>query len=266
VVADYLHKIHRETRPYELNKGESDRLYDDSISRLVKCIENGTGGLHKTLVGIVSDYMKIRVDKSQRKPVVSIIGEIFMRDNAACNGNISNRLEDLGVEVFVAPFSEWLTYSTYRFTRDSRWKNDKKGIIKSKIQGIGQEVIASSLLRGIEKFIDHEKDVSLHEMLKLCNKYVNEFYDGDPAIAIGTSVALTQRGVSGIAAILPFTCMPGTVVASVSDTFRKDHNNIPFINIAYDGQDSVSLDTRLQAFVFQVKEFAMARERVTVSH
>ena len=266
VVADYLHKIHRETRPYELNKGESDRLYDDSISRLVKCIENGTGGLHKTLVGIVSDYMKIRIDKSQRKPVVSIIGEIFMRDNAACNGNISNRLEDLGVEVYVAPFSEWLTYSTYRFTRDSRWKNDKKGIVKSKIQGIGQEVIASSLLRGIEKFIDHEKDVSLHDMLSLCNKYVNQFYDGDPAIAIGTSVALTQRGVSGIAAILPFTCMPGTVVASVSDTFRKDHNNIPFINIAYDGQDSVSLDTRLQAFVFQVKEFAMARERVAVSH
>jgi hypothetical protein len=50
--------------------------------------------------------------------------------------------------------------------------------------------------------------------------------------------------------------MPGTLIASVSDSFRKDHNNIPFINIAYDGQDTVSLDTRLQAFVFQVKEYA----------
>jgi predicted nucleotide-binding protein (sugar kinase/HSP70/actin superfamily) len=188
-----------------------------------------------------------------------------MRDNAACNGNISNRLEELGVEVFVAPFSEWITYSTYRFTRDSRWKNDKKGVIKSKIQGIGQEMIADSLIHGIEKFTDHEKDVSLHDMLNLCNKYVNEFYDGDPPVAIGTSVALAQRGISGIAAILPFTCMPGTLVASVSDTFRKDHNNIPFINIAYDGQDSVSLDTRLQAFAFQVKEYAVARERVPVS-
>jgi predicted nucleotide-binding protein (sugar kinase/HSP70/actin superfamily) len=234
------------------------------LSRLVKCIENESGGLHKTLVGIVSDYMSVKVDKSFRKPVVSIIGEIFMRDNAACNGNISGRLEDLGVEVVVAPFSEWISYSTYRFTRDSIWKNDKKGIIKSKIQGFGQEVIASSLLRGIEKFIDHEKDVSLHDMLSLCNKYVNQFYDGDPAIAIGTSIALTQRGISGIAAILPFTCMPGTLVASVSDTFRKDHDNIPFINLAYDGQDSVSLDTRLQAFVFQVKEFALAKEQVPV--
>ncbi|MDQ1296024.1 MAG: hypothetical protein QG611_2 [Bacteroidota bacterium] len=260
IVADYIRKIHRETRPYEINKGESDRVYEYAIKRLERCIEKGSRGLHTVLAGIASDFMSIKVDKSKRKPVVAIIGEIFMRDNAGCNGNIANRLEDLGVEVLIGPFSEWIYYSTYRFTRDSRWKNDNKGVLKSRIQGFGQDVIASSLLRGIKKYTDHHKDVSLHEMLNLCNAYVNEFYDGDPPIAMGTSVALSKRGVSGFAAILPFTCMPGTLIASVSDSFRKDHNNIPFLNIAYDGQDTVSLDTRLQAFVFQVKEFAAASE------
>ena len=262
LVADYIRKIHRETRPYEINKGESDKVYEDAIKRLERCIETGARGLHTVLAGIASDFMSIKVDKSTRRPVVAIIGEIFMRDNAGCNGNIANRLEDLGVEVVIGPFSEWIYYSTYRFTRDSRWKNDKKGVIKSKIQGFGQDVIANSLLRGIKKFTDHHKDVSLHDMLTLCNTYVNEFYDGDPAIAMGTSVALSKRGVSGLAAILPFTCMPGTLISAVSDSFRKDHNNIPFINIAYDGQDSVSLDTRLQAFVFQVKEFERIMEPV----
>jgi len=256
VVADYLQKILRETRPYELNIGDSDKLYSESLLKLEKCIENGAKGLHKILAEIASDFVALKVDKSHRKPIVSIIGEIFMRDNAACNGNVSIRLEDLGVEVIVAPFSEWITYSTHRFTRDSIWRNDKKGVLKSKVQALGQEVISASLLHGLEKFIDHEKDVSLHDMLNLCNKYVSEFYDGDPAVSIGTSVALAQRGISGIAAILPFTCMPGTLVASVSDSLRKDHNNIPFINIAFDGQDSVSVETRLQAFAFQVKEFA----------
>jgi predicted CoA-substrate-specific enzyme activase len=265
VVADYLHKLLRETRPYEVNRGDSDKLYVESLEKLEKCIEDGANDLHKTIAAIASDFMTIKVDKSQRKPVVSIIGEIFMRDNSACNGNLSGRLEDLGVEVLVAPFSEWITYSTHRFTRDSRWKNDKRGILKSRIQALGQELISSSLLRGIEKFIDHEKDISLHDMLSLCNRYVNQFYDGDPAVSIGTSMALVKRGISGIAAILPFTCMPGTLVAAVSDTFRKDHNNIPFINIAYDGQDSVSLDTRLQAFVFQVKEYSIAGKNIPVT-
>jgi len=258
IAADYLTRIYRETRPYEVNKGESDSLYEESIKHLERCIESGAGNLHRVLVRIADDFLSINTDRSRRKPVVAIIGEIFMRDNAGCNGNIANRLEDLGVEVLVGPFSEWIEYSTYRFTRDSLWKNDVRGVIKSKFQGLGQEVIARSLLRGIKRFTDRQKDVSLHDMLRLCNTYVNEYYDGDPPIAMGTSVALAQRGIAGIAAILPFTCMPGTLIASVSDVFRKDNNNIPFINIAYDGQDSVSLDTRLQAFVFQTKEYASA--------
>lgn len=183
-----------------------------------------------------------------------------MRDNSFCNGNIANRLEDLGAEVFISPTSEWIIYSTYRFTRDSRWMNNTKNIIRSKIQDFGQEAVETLLLRGIKKFTDIQKDVSLHDMLRLCNTYVSQYYDGDPPIAMGTSAALAERGVAGIAAILPFTCMPGTLIASVSDIFRKDHRNIPFINIAYDGQDSVSLDTRLQAFVFQVKEYSIAME------
>ncbi len=260
LAADYIRKIHREIRPYEINRGETDRLYEDAIHRLERCIEKGASGLHRVLAEIAGDFVAIPADRSLRRPVVGIIGEIFMRDNAGCNGNISNRLEELGLEVLVGPFSEWIVYSTHRFTRDSKWKNDKKGIIKSKIQGIGQEVISRMLTRGIRKFTDHEKDVSLHDMLRLSNKYVSEFYDGDPPIALGTSVALAERGVSGMAAILPFTCMPGTLVASLSDSFRKDHDNIPFINIAYDGQDSVSLDTRLQAFAFQVKEYAESRQ------
>jgi predicted CoA-substrate-specific enzyme activase len=258
VVSDFLRKIYRETRPYEVNKGDCDKLYNSSLLRLEKCIGNGSKGLHGVLTSIVHDFLSVKIDKEQRKPVVAIIGEIFMRDNAACNGNIANRLEELGVEVLVGPIAEWLAYSTHRYTRDSRWKNDTKGIIKSKIQGIGQEIIAESLLRRIKKMTDHEKDIPLHDMLTMCNNYVDHDYDGDPPIALGTSVALARKGIAGIAAILPFTCMPGTLIASVSDTFRKDHNNIPFINIAYDGQDSVSLDTRLQAFIFQVKEYAEA--------
>jgi predicted CoA-substrate-specific enzyme activase len=265
VASDFLRKIYRETRPYEINKGDTDLVYQKSLAKLVRCIENGASGLHRTLVEVTHDFLSVKVDKSERRPVVALMGEIFMRDNSPCNGNIANKLEDLGVEVSIGPISEWIVYSTYRFTRDSRWRNDKTGVVKSKIQGIGQELIAKSLVRGIKEFTDHEKDVSLHDMLRLCDTYINQHYDGDPPIAIGSSIALYERGVSGIAAILPFTCMPGTLVASVSDSFRKDHNNLPFINIAYDGQDSVSLETRLQAFVFQVKEYTKAQKHLAVN-
>ena len=261
IVSEYIRKLQCDIRPYEINKGETDKVYYKGLKKLEECIENGSRGLHKVLAEIASEFQAIKTDRTNKKPVVAVLGEAYMRDNAHCNGNIANRLENLGVEVTVGPFSEWITYSTHRFTRDSRWKKDMKGIVKSKIQGIGQEIIETSLLKGLDKFIDENKYAPLHDILRLCNTYVSEFYDGDPPIAMGSSVALAQKGVSGIAAILPFTCMPGTLIASVSDSFRKDYNNIPFINIAYDGQDTVTLETRLQAFVFQVMEFAKLAEK-----
>jgi len=263
VAFDFIRKLYRETRPYELNKGEAEALYESSLKKAEASVENNCRGLRKVLVEAANNFMAVRVDKSTRKPVIAVLGEVYMRDNAGCNGNIANRLEALGAEVVIGPFAEWITYSTHRYTRDSKWKNDTKGLIKSKIQGIGQEVIVDSLLRGINKYTDTTKDVSLHEILELSNKYVSEFYDGDPPIALGSSAALASRGVSGIAAILPFTCMPGTLIASVSDSFRKDYNNIPFLNIPYDGQDTVSLETRLQAFVYQVREYAEAHQPVS---
>jgi predicted CoA-substrate-specific enzyme activase len=265
VAVDFLRKLKQETKPYELHTGDTEKVYQQSLGRIIACIEKGTHGLHAVLKEITAEFVSIPVDKKSRKPIVAVIGEIFMRDNTFCNGGLIRRLEEQGVETLIAPFSEWLTYSTYRYARDSAWKRDIKGFLKSKIQGIAQHVSAELLLRNIMKETDHVKNVPLNTMLSLCNTYVHRDYDGDPPISIGTSVYLASHGISGIAAILPFTCMPGTLIAAVSDSFRKDHDNMPWINIAYDGQDSVTLDTRLQAFVFQVKEFSDVRKQISIT-
>jgi predicted CoA-substrate-specific enzyme activase len=265
VAVDFLRKLKQEIKPYELVTGNTETVYRRSLQKTIACIEKGSKGLNETLRECLAEFKQIQVDREHRKPVVAVIGEIFMRDNDFCNGGLISRLEHLGVETLLSPFSEWLSYSTYRYARDSKWKRDAKGFIKSKIQGIAQHISAESILRDIEKETDHEKIVPLNAMLSLCDPYVHKDYDGDPAISMGTAAYLAKRGIAGVAAILPFTCMPGTLIAAVSDSFRKDHNNLPWINIAYDGQDSVSLETRLQAFVFQVKEYVREGKLVSGS-
>jgi predicted nucleotide-binding protein (sugar kinase/HSP70/actin superfamily) len=129
------------------------------------------------------------------------------------------------------------------------------GVLKSKIQEFSQHVSYEKLYHAVEELIDVEKDIPLNTMLQLTTPYVHRDYDGDPVIALGTASALTKKGVSGICNVLPFTCMPGTLICSVSDVFRKDHNNIPWVDYAYDGQEDASLETRLQAFMYQVMEY-----------
>ena len=85
--------------------------------------------------------------------------------------------------------------------------------------------------------------------------YIHRDYVGDPPLALGTAACLSKTGISGVAAILPFSCLPGTIIASLSDTFRKDHNNMPWIDIAYDGQADSGIETRLEAFIHQAKAY-----------
>lgn len=252
---DLIRKLQQQFRPYEKIKGETDRVYQECLALVLKCVENSNKGLAGVLDECKQKFRTIETLDIPRKPVISLVGEIFMRDNEFCSGNIVRRLEAMGAETLMAPFSEWLIYSTYRYTRDSKWKSDYLGVFKSRIQQYAQLASYHKLFRVMEDLVDGEKEVTLVDMIKLSAPYVHKDYDGDPVLALGTASALTKKGISGVCNILPFTCMPGTLICSVSDSFRKDHGNIPWVDYAYDGQEDASTETKLQAFIYQAKEY-----------
>ncbi len=100
-------------------------------------------------------------------------------------------------------------------------------------------------------------DLLLHleEILKNSIEFIHLHYDGDPPMALGAASGLAMRGISGVANILPFTCQPGTLIMSVSSMLREKYGDIPWVDIAYDGQEDTGLETRLQAFMYQAREY-----------
>lgn len=260
VAFDMLRKFKQERKPYELVPGSIDKCYHDSLNALCACLENRAIDLTDVMARIGYTFTQVPLSNGRRKPVIAIVGEIFMRDNDFCSAHLVRRLEKFGAETWIAPFAEWLAYSTIRYTRDSRWKGDFKGIIKSKIQEYFQDRIARKITAPLHNLFDIDKEVSVKEMLDSCGAWVHRHYDGDPALNLGTSAILSEKGISGIANILPFTCMPGTLVASVSDQMRKDKGNIPYVSIAYDGQEDASIELRLQAFMHQAKMYAEQKD------
>jgi len=260
VAVDLLRKMKQERLPYELVKGEVEKVYKQALDMVVKSIENGAKDLANVLESTGKMFDAIPLSNGKRKPVIAVVGEIFMRDNPFCSGYLVQRLERYGAETMIAPFAEWLSYSTYRYTRDSRWKGDYKGVLKSKIQSASQHISSRKLQKAVHGSYDHHREIEIGEMLESCGPYIHKHYDGDPALNLGSSVALVKTGISGIANILPFTCMPGTVVASVADQFKRDHDNLPYVSIAYDGQEDTNIDLRLQAFMHQAYQFAREKD------
>ncbi len=260
VAVDMIRKLKQERKPYELVPGTVEKVYQRALADLVRCMENGGKELTDTLAGIARTFTEIPLSNGKRKPVVAVVGEIFMRDNDFCSGHLVSRLERFGAETWIAPFAEWLSYSTIRYTRDSRWKGDFKGVIKSKVQEHFQEATAKKITNQFHGLFDSDKEVAVKDMLNACGPYVHRHYDGDPALNLGTSAILADKGIAGIANILPFTCMPGTLVTSLSDQLRQDKGGIPYVSIAYDGQEDVSIELRIQAFMHQAHQYAEEKD------
>ncbi|HSO85777.1 MAG TPA: acyl-CoA dehydratase activase-related protein, partial [Draconibacterium sp.] len=252
---DILRRLLQERRPYELVKGESDKTYLKYREELATAVSNGAKDVGAVLERAGKAFHEIEANFEKRKPVIAVVGEIFMRDNPFCSGHLIERLEALGAETIISPFGEWLHYSSYRYWRDSLWKADLKGLFKSKVQQVYQHYVAKQLTGKVGQYLTARKDLEIDEILNLCSPYIHKDYDGDPPIALGSAAGLVEMNISGVANILPFTCMPGTIICAVSNDFKKDHHNIPWLNYAYDGQEDSSIETRLQAFMHQAKEF-----------
>lgn len=252
---DVLRKYKQETRPYEKIEGDTENHYNEYLDRLVDTVEKGAHGIPRLLKEAGEAFGKIPVHNSERKPIIAIVGEIFMRDNPYCSAFLVNRLEALGAETMVPRFCEWLHYSTYRYTRDSKWKGDYKGLLKSRMQEFYQHYTGNKMKKAAHNYVKLRDYFSVNDLIKGSAPYIHRDYDGEPVVALGSASSLTNHNISGVVYILPFTCMPGTIVASVSGDFRKDNNNIPWLNFAYDGQQDASIETHLQAFMHQANEY-----------
>jgi predicted CoA-substrate-specific enzyme activase len=265
IALDLMRKMLEQVRPYEINKGDTDLVYQKSMQNLIYSVENNCKNLTGILKEAAREFTSIPVENFRSKPQVAIVGEIFMRDNPFCSNFLVKRLEDLGAETVMAPFAEWVNYSTLRFIRDSRWKGNYRNLIRAKIQLFLQKTIEKRITGSLDNLYEFYPEIEVEEMLESCGEYIDKDYDGDPPLAIGSAVLLAEKQISGVVNILPFTCMPGTINCTVSNNLRKNNHGLPWENFAYDGHDNIGLDTRFEAFMYQVKEYHQRQLELTHS-
>ena len=126
------------------------------------------------------------------------------------------------------------------------------------------------IVKSFSKPIPLKKDHSVAKVLKLAGRYLPIDYKGEAVLSIGKAMEMAQLGASGVVNAMPFNCMPGTVVSSLSKKVSEDLNSIPWLNISYEGLRDSGEETRLEAFSEQVKAFERgtveAAEYTTANH
>lgn len=253
VATDLLTKMLHQLRPYERQKGESDSIYKQALQDVMVALENKENGVVPVLKDSVRRFS--RVEKvSIKKPIIGIVGEIYVRSNRFSNSDIVSKVEEFGGQVWLAPVSEWISYvnfiSNHRSSRQKPNIMDKMGIVLMQyIQNRDEHMMEQFF----EKNLAYGKEPKVKDILDKASPYIHVSFEGEAILSVGKSVDYIEKGVSGIINVMPFTCMPGTISSAIMRLLQKKYG-VPIINIAYDGQGLTNITSRLEAFMYQVRE------------
>ncbi|MEC4675440.1 MAG: acyl-CoA dehydratase activase [Nitrospirota bacterium] len=253
VAVGLLMKCLHETRPYEREKGLADAYYNEYLHKVCDSVRGVDGSIGDLLKKAKADFENIPVDKTE-KPLIGIVGEIFVRSNKFSNEDLVRKIEALGGEAYLSPIEEWIYYVNDMGSRRALLKRYWSGIIELLLKKFFQKRVEHGLGSHFKGFLNtlHEPDTK--ELLKNAGPYIHSSFEGEAILSIGKSVDLINRGASGIINAMPFGCMPGTIVSGLVRGLNRKYR-VPCLSIPYDGSESLSTEIQLEAFIEQAKEY-----------
>lgn len=246
VSGDILRNLLFRTRPYEINKGDTEEVYENSIDEICAILEK-PGLSHKMKMQKLIEAFKVikarfRIIPAKYDPefpLIGVLGEIFCRHNAFSNENIIKVIEKFGAEAWLAGIAEWIWYTNYDQLANLR-KNGKRfstAMLIAKIKNYIQRKDEHTLVNVFhEDFKGYEEAEDIKIILENGVPYL-PYYGcmGEMVLSVGGAIYLYGKGADGIADISPFTCMNGITSEAVFPHVSRDHESLPIRTFYFDG-------------------------------
>jgi len=271
VVADILDRLLWRIRPYEKEPGITDAFIEESMHRMEDVFEKcGPGKEFDRILDEMEQVIrdgKALIDPGiPRKPLIGMVGEIYVRSHVHANQDLIRVLERYGAEVVNASIAEWMNYTSYDRLRDAKIafrlsiKQLRFGLVKKhlkRILGFGSELsyqefrqkkVYDRLASQIGIVPDH-KVGHLEGILK--ENDVFSFDAGTEAcLSIPGIMEYARGGYHGVVNVYPFTCMPSTITSSIIKPMMNQLG-IPYLDTPYDAGIQPGREAAIRTFMYQ---------------
>ncbi len=271
VAGDILDRLLWRTRPYEKGKGIADGFINKAMERMTECFSKHSS--KKNLSPILNDLLEIVQEGKgiidphiPKKPLIAVVGEIYVRTHLKSNQDTIRTLEKYGAEAVNASIAEWVNYTTYDQVRLAkiavrlnlkafRLKEIRESLfryLKYRLNLFYQYMQQRKVYRMVRDYIDIEEDHKighLERALKKSNAFSFEV-GTEACLSISAALEHAHSGYNGIVNIFPFTCMPSNLTSSIAKPLMAKLN-IPYIDVSYDGSFQPGREAALRTFMYQ---------------
>jgi predicted nucleotide-binding protein (sugar kinase/HSP70/actin superfamily) len=271
VVGDILDRLLWRIRPYEKTGGMADAFIDEAVARISESFaqhasQKDLSPVLGHLIEVVKEGKGIINPRIPRKPLIGVVGEIYVRTHVKSNQDTLRTLERYGAEAVNASIGEWINYTTYeqiRLARIALRLNLKgfrlKGLRRYLLQYLKynltlfyQYMQQRKVYQMVRKYIDIEEDHKIGHLEKVLRRNNTFSFEvgTEACLSISSALELAHRGYNGIVNIFPFTCMPSNLTASIAKPLMAKLN-IPYIDISCDGSFQPGREAALRTFMYQ---------------
>ena len=234
IYGDLLQKLLYKNRAYEVNKGETQNLYEKWMEKCKKLVRKSSLQEFKnSIYEMVNDFEKIKLDTSIEKPRVGIVGEVLIKYHPFGNNFVVNVLENEGAEVVAPDFMGFVKFiATHKITFNTLLNTDKT---KSKIFKIAIDLI-DLLEKDTRIALQHSKkgylppcniwelEDKVKDILSIGNQ------TGEGWFLTAEMIEYIEHDIPNIVCVQPFACLPNHVVGKgVIKTIREKY---PYANIS----------------------------------
>ena len=228
VAIDLLEKKLWATRPYERYAGETDKVYQHFLHKTYEALRD-RGDLGQVLRQACRTFNDVSLNGHRDKPIVGVVGEIYVRSNRFANEDAVRAIESLGAEVWMVPISEWILYVNYsnkRLALDSRQYRNYVTVVLKEIFQLRDEHRLEKIFQGS---LENLQEPLISETIHLACAYLHPSFQGEAILSLGKSRDFINKGASGLVNLMPFNCLPGTVVNSLIGRFRAGEPQHPLL-------------------------------------
>ncbi|HSM92359.1 MAG TPA: BadF/BadG/BcrA/BcrD ATPase family protein [Anaeromyxobacteraceae bacterium] len=264
VASDLLRDLHGDVRPLETHPGACDALLDGARAALAALVEREVKGelaLRRVLLetttgrlwGIPALLARTARDVAALRgardlPRVQVTGEIYVRNDPFCTGDLVGALHRRGLRARVVPMTEYLYYSFFL--------GGGRGVGHA-VEGWIRDRILAACHAAVDGPMGWAGPPRIAESVRAGSGYLRDALRGEAILTLGTALHAWRRGeIDAVVAAGPLECMPNKLAAAQLHHAAEEEG---LLSLTLDLNGEPPDPQLLDAFAFEVH--ARHRER-----
>ncbi|MEE0869039.1 MAG: 2-hydroxyacyl-CoA dehydratase [Ruminococcus sp.] len=260
VYGDQLMLLSNQTKPYEVNKGESMALVEDWSKKISQMLIDGRGytleELDENLQKITKSFSKIEINKVP-KVKVGIVGEIYVKYSKMANNGLEDFLAEQDCEVCVPGLMGFAAFKVDNRIEDIKMFGGNSIKLKvcqmllNYVKKVERLMIEAAKKYGFEP--PHEY-AHTKELVKGVIGYGSKM--GEGWLLTAEMLELAETGYENIVCTQPFGCLPNHINGKGAIRKIKEIKpNANIVTIDYDpGAPKVNQENRIKLMLAVGKE------------